>query len=58
MLERVNLLFQSCRISMTLGNKRITRRSPEEDPILMVSAGQWWCMHLMPALGRQRQADF
>ena len=21
-------------------------------------AGQWWCMSLIPALGRQRQADF
>jgi hypothetical protein len=21
-------------------------------------AGQWWCMPLIPALGRQRQADF
>jgi hypothetical protein len=20
--------------------------------------GQWWCMPLIPALGRQRQADF
>jgi hypothetical protein len=23
-----------------------------------LSAGQWWCMPLIPALGRQRQADF
>ena len=22
------------------------------------TAGQWWCMPLIPALGRQRQADF
>jgi hypothetical protein len=21
-------------------------------------AGRWWCMPLIPALGRQRQADF
>jgi hypothetical protein len=21
-------------------------------------AGQWWCMALIPALGRKRQADF
>jgi hypothetical protein len=21
-------------------------------------AGQWWCTPLIPALGRQRQADF
>jgi hypothetical protein len=21
-------------------------------------AGQWWCMPLIPALGRQRQVDF
>jgi hypothetical protein len=26
---------------------------------LKVSSGQaWWCMPLIPALGRQRQADF
>ena len=31
------LLFQSCKISMTLGNNRITRRTPSEDPMLMVS---------------------
>jgi hypothetical protein len=22
------------------------------------TAGQWWCTPLIPALGRQRQADF
>jgi hypothetical protein len=26
--------------------------------ILAVRAGQWWLMPLIPALGRQRQADF
>ena len=31
------LLFQSCRISITQGNNRITSRSPGEDPILMMS---------------------
>ena len=31
------LLIQSGRISMTQGNKRITGRSPSEDPILMES---------------------
>ena len=31
------LLIQSCRISTTQGNNRITGRSPSEDPILMVS---------------------
>jgi hypothetical protein len=31
------LLFQSFRVSMTEGNNRLTRRSPDEDPILMVS---------------------
>jgi hypothetical protein len=25
---------------------------------LLYVAGQWWCMPLIPALGRQRQADF
>jgi hypothetical protein len=24
----------------------------------LIGAGQWWHMHLIPALGRQRQADF
>jgi hypothetical protein len=24
----------------------------------MAHAGQWWCMPLIPALGRQRQVDF
>lgn len=39
LLEQVNgsvLLFQSCRISMTQGNNRISERSPREDPVLMV----------------------
>jgi hypothetical protein len=31
------LLTQSCRISMTQGNNKITERSPGEDPILTVS---------------------
>ena len=31
------LLFQSCRISMTQSNNRITGRSPGEHPVLMVS---------------------
>jgi hypothetical protein len=31
------LLFQSCRISMTQGNNRITGRSPDEDLIVMLS---------------------
>ena len=30
-------LIQRCRISMTQGNNRITGRSPDEDPVLMVS---------------------
>jgi hypothetical protein len=30
------LLFQSCKISMTQGNNRITKESLNEDPILMV----------------------
>ena len=40
LLERVKgpvLQPQSCRISMTQGNNRITGRSPSEDPVLMVS---------------------
>jgi hypothetical protein len=24
----------------------------------LLKAGQWWCMPLIPTLGRQRQADF
>jgi hypothetical protein len=24
----------------------------------ILRAGQWWCIPLIPALGRQRQADF
>jgi hypothetical protein len=39
-VEHVNwpvLLCQSCRISMTQGHNRITRRSPDEDSILTVS---------------------
>ena len=31
------LLFQSCRISMTQGNNMIIGRSPNENPIWMVS---------------------
>ena len=31
------LLIQSCKISMTQGNNRMTRRQPSEDPVLMVS---------------------
>jgi hypothetical protein len=27
-------------------------------PLKIVEIGQWWCMPLTPALGRQRQADF
>jgi len=30
------LLTQSCRISMTLGNNKVTERSPGEDPVSMV----------------------
>ena len=30
------LQIQSCRISMTQGNSRISKRSPSEDPVLMV----------------------
>jgi hypothetical protein len=26
--------------------------------IQKIHAGQWWCTPLIPALGRQRQADF
>jgi hypothetical protein len=25
---------------------------------ILHSVGQWWCMPLIPALGRQRQEDF
>jgi hypothetical protein len=32
-----DLLIQSCRISMTQGNNRLSGRRPGEDPILMVS---------------------
>jgi hypothetical protein len=32
MCERAVLLIQSCRISMTQGNKRKTRSSPDEEP--------------------------
>jgi hypothetical protein len=37
LIKGLVLLFQSCRISMTQGNNRITGRSQDEDPILMVS---------------------
>ena len=30
------LQIQSCRISMTQGNNRISKRSPSEDPVLIV----------------------
>ena len=30
------LWIQSCRISMTQGNNRISERSPSEDPVLIV----------------------
>lgn len=36
-MEGPVLLFQSCGISVTQGNNRITRRRPGEDPMLMVS---------------------
>jgi hypothetical protein len=30
-----------------------------ENPVLKrKTTGQWWCMPLIPTLGRQRQADF
>jgi hypothetical protein len=38
---------------------------PFETPYIFISfvqlilfPGQWWCMPLIPAFGRQRQADF
>jgi hypothetical protein len=30
----------------------------EEIETSVKGARQWWCMPLIPALGRQRQADF
>jgi hypothetical protein len=36
-IKRQVLLIQSCKISMTQGNNRITERSPGEDPILTMS---------------------
>lgn len=39
-MEGLVLLIQSCRISITQGNNRITRRSPDKDPVLMVSQKQ------------------
>jgi hypothetical protein len=35
--KRASSADQNCRISMTQNNNRITRSSPDEDPILIVS---------------------
>jgi hypothetical protein len=32
--------------------------SPGSSFIVKNYAGQWWCIALIPGLGRQRQADF
>jgi hypothetical protein len=35
------------------GQELIITKNKESIP-----AGQWWCMPLVPALGRKRKADF
>jgi hypothetical protein len=36
-----------------------SRTATQRKPVLKKqTAGQWWCTPLIPALGRQRQADF
>jgi hypothetical protein len=37
------------------GNLKFLENITEEK---FISAGQWWCTPLIPAPGRQRQADF
>jgi hypothetical protein len=38
--------------------KRKEKKRKEKKRKEKQSARQWWCMPLIPALGRQRQADF
>jgi hypothetical protein len=36
-----------------ISNKKLKKKKKEKE-----ATGQWWCMPLIPALGRQRQVDF
>jgi hypothetical protein len=43
---------------LELNNNKYTQKSNLRDTIKMVLSRVWWRMPLIPALGRQRQADF
>jgi hypothetical protein len=36
----------------------VVSKERDQEGKIKSQAGQWWCTSLIPALGRQRQADF
>jgi hypothetical protein len=45
-------------VNIVLSYEILKKKKKEEEEEYQPQAGQWWHMPLIPALGRQRQADF
>ena len=45
-------------IQIGKGEVRVSLFADDMTAYISDPAGQWWCMPLIPALGRQSQADF
>jgi hypothetical protein len=70
LVHKMSMVLQACELKCLGGGVRWLPDSPwpslvdklqaKERPYLKnkVDTGQWWCMPLIPALGRQRQVDF